>query len=80
MILPRFHRDVGHRDHSDEVAILVDDRNTPYLFVAHLANHINDAIVRMSSVNIDRHDVFGADLRAILAFGNRANDDVAVGD
>src|SRR5262245_42246628 len=72
--------DISHRDHSHQVAILVHDRNAPYLLVSHLPNHVDNSIVGMGCVNIDGHDVFSSSARAILVLGNRTYDYIAVGD
>jgi hypothetical protein len=44
---------VSHRNHSHQIAILIANWNTPHLFVAHFIDHIHDAIVGSSGVNID---------------------------
>jgi hypothetical protein len=79
-IVVSFNGDVGHRNHSHELVVFVDDWNTPHLLVRHLVDDVYNAIVRPDGVNVDGHDVLGASGRALFAFGDAAHDDVAVGD
>mgnify|MGYP003694757289 CR=1 FL=1 len=47
---------------------LIGYRYAAHLFVSHLANDINNAIVWSRSVNVRRHDLLCARSRAVFSF------------
>ena len=79
-VLPGFDRNVGHRNHADQVIVVINHWNTSYLFVSHLSNDINYAIVWFRGVNIDRHNVFPTNACTILVICNRSHYDITVSD
>src|SRR5918999_6025632 len=76
----RLDRDVGLGHHANEPILVVHDRQAPHLMLCHQLKRVRKIVIGPHRHELARRDLPSRHTSRILPFGDRSNDDVAIGD
>src|ERR671922_1408098 len=73
-------RDVGLRNHADEALVLAGHGQTPDLMLRHEVERVGEIVIRVDGDELARRDLGRRHPAGVFALGDRAHDDVSIGD